>query len=100
VNFFVSSGLLIMLRLGVKGFYHFIKKTTKGAKERVLIYGANHFSILMKEALEASGVGKFTIVGFLDENPNKVHKEIQQKRVYHTKHLEKLQRKNKIDQLV
>lgn len=100
VNFFISSGLLIMLRMGVKGFYHFIKKSTKGKKERVLIYGANHFSILVKEALEANGIGKFTIAGFLDENPNKVHKEIQQKRVYHTKHLEKLQRKDKIDQLV
>src|SRR5690606_24527446 len=100
VNFFISSSLLIMLRMGVKGFYHFIKRTTSGKRERVLIYGANHFSILVKTVLEASGMGRFNIVGFVDENPNKVHKEIQQKKVYHVKHLEKLQRKNKIDKLV
>lgn len=100
VNFFISSTLLIMLRMGVKGFYHFIKRSTSVKKERVLIYGANNFSILVKQALEASGMGRFEIVGFIDDNPGKVHKEIQQKRVYDVKYLEKLQSKNKIDQLV
>lgn len=100
VNFFISSTLLIMLRMGVKGFYNYIKKSASIKKERVLIYGANNFSILVKQALEASGMGRFEIVGFVDDNPGKVHKEIQQKKVYDVKHLEKLQRKNKIDQLV
>ena len=100
VNFFISSTLLVMLRIGVKGFYHFIKRTTTGPKERVLIYGANSFSILVKQALETSGSGCFEIAGFLDENPNKTDKEIQQKRVYHASQLEKLQRKSKIDKLI
>lgn len=100
VNFFISSTLLIMLRIAVKGFYYYIKRSTSSKKERVLIFGANHFSILVKEALEASGMGRFEVAGFIDDNPGKVHKEIQQKRVYNLKHLNKLQRKNKIDKLV
>ena len=100
VNFFISSTLLILLRIAVKGFYHFIKRSASGPRERVLIYGANAFSLLVKQALETSGMGRFSIAGFVEENPHKVNKEIHQKRVYHIKELEKLQRKNKIDKLV
>ena len=100
VNFFISSTLLVMLRIGVKGFYHFIKRSSTGVKEKVLIYGANGFSILVKQALETSGQGQFVIVGFVDENPNKIHKEIHQKKVYHYSDLEKLQQRNKVDKLV
>ena len=100
VNFFISSTLLVLLRIAVKGFYNFIKRSTSEERERVLIYGANGFSILVKEALEASGMGRFFIVGFVDDSPNKVNKEIHNKRVFHVKELEKLQGKNKIDKLI
>lgn len=100
VNFFISSSLLIMLRIAVKGLYHFIKRSTVEKQERVLIYGANAFSVLLKQTLETSGGGRFSVAGFVDDNPNKVNKEIHQKRVYHVKELEKLQRKNKVDKLV
>ena len=100
VNFFISSTLLVLLRIAVKGFYHFIKRSSSEERERVLIYGANGFSLLVKQALETSGMGRFEIAGFVEENPHKVHKEIHQKKVYHVNELEKLQGKNKIDKLV
>ena len=89
-----------MLRIAVKGLYHYIKRGTVEQQERVLIYGANAFSILLKQALETSGGGRFMVAGFVDDNPNKVRKEIHQKRVYHVKELEKLQQKNKVDKLL
>ena len=100
VNFFISTSLLIMMRIGAKAFYFYIKRSTGGLQERVLIYGANGFSILVKQALETSGIGRFVIVGFVDDDPGKVKKEIQQKRVYGVSELEKLQKKEQIDKLL
>ena len=65
VNFFISSSLLVMLRIGTKSVFFFVKRSSKEKKENVLIYGANSSSILVKEALETSGLGKFVVVGFV-----------------------------------
>ncbi|SIT93802.1 polysaccharide biosynthesis protein [Pontibacter indicus] len=100
VNFFISSSVLIMMRLGAKALFYYIKRGASGDKESVLIYGADSFAILVKQALELSNAGRLNIVGFVDDNPNKIDKHIQQKRVYHINDIEKLQRKLKIDKLV
>ena len=100
VNFFISSSLLIMLRIGTKSMFFFVKRNTKDKKESVLIYGANSSSILVKEALEASGMGKFVVVGFVDEDRAKGNKSIHQIRIYHTSEIEKLHRKAQVDKLI
>ncbi len=100
VNFFISSSLLIMLRIGTKSLFYFVKRNTTDKKESVLIYGANSNSILVKEALEASGLGKFVIVGFVDEDRSKGNKSIHQIRIYHTSDIAKLQRKAQVSKLI
>jgi FlaA1/EpsC-like NDP-sugar epimerase len=100
VNFFISSSILIMMRIGAKALFYFIKRGNSGDKETVLIYGADSFAILVKQALEVSNAGRFSIAGFVDDNPNKVDKHIQQKRVYHINDIEKLQMRLHIDKLV
>ena len=100
INFFISSSVLVLLRIGVKNLFHYIKRNTTDKKERVLIYGANGYSILVKQALETSGMGKYIIVGFVEENTSKVDKDIHQKRVYHISDLEKVAQRHDIDKLV
>jgi FlaA1/EpsC-like NDP-sugar epimerase len=100
INFFIASCLLVLLRIGAKGIFNFVKRNTSGKQENVLIYGANGASILVKQALETSVMGRFAILGFVDDNPNKVNKEIQQKKVYPSQELEKLQERLKIHKLV
>ncbi|GHA53422.1 nucleoside-diphosphate sugar epimerase/dehydratase [Pontibacter akesuensis] len=100
ISFFISSTLLTVVRMGAKALFIFIKRSNVGERERVLIYGANGFSIILKQALEAGGMGKFDISGFIDDNPSKTNKDIHQKRVYHTSAITKLQRKQQIDKLV
>ncbi|WP_224999053.1 nucleoside-diphosphate sugar epimerase/dehydratase [Cesiribacter sp. SM1] len=101
VSFFISSSLLIKLRIGIKSLFHYMKSQSSDAvQERVLIYGSDNLSVLAKQALETSGMGRLTIIGFIDDNSNKIHKEIQQKRVYHVSELEKLKYKCHIDKLV
>ncbi|RDV16147.1 polysaccharide biosynthesis protein [Pontibacter diazotrophicus] len=99
LNFFIASTLLIMVRLGAKALFLYIRSGTAGSKERVLIYGADGYSILLKQALEASNSGYFSIIGFLDDDPHKIDKDIHQKRVYHVNDIENLQRKFNIDKL-
>jgi FlaA1/EpsC-like NDP-sugar epimerase len=100
INFFISSSLLIMLRIGAKSFFFFIKKTATAEKETVLIYGSDINSMLVKKALETSSLNRFVIAGFVDDNPNNVNKYIQQKKVYHAKDMELLRIKLKVDKLV
>lgn len=100
LTFFISSTLLIMVRLAAKALFQFIKRSTADKKETVLIYGADGHSILLKQALEASNAGCFTVAGFVDEDPGKIDKDIHQKRVYHVNSIERLQRKLKIDKLI
>ena len=98
LNFFIASTLLIMVRIGAKALFLYIRSGTAGSKERVLIYGADGYSILLKQALEASS-SHFSIVGFVDDDPNKIDKDIHQKRVYHVNDIDSLQRKLQIDKL-
>jgi FlaA1/EpsC-like NDP-sugar epimerase len=100
VNFFISSSLLILLRIGAKALFYYIKKNTTGERETVLIYGADGYSLLIKQALETSGMGKYIIAGFIDENPNKFDKTIQQVRVYRSKDIKRLHRNIRIDKLI
>lgn len=100
VNFSISSSLLIMLRIGTKSMFTYIKRNTTDKKETVLIYGSNMSSILVKEALEASGMGKYTVLGFVDENSANEYKRIHLKRIYHTSEVKKLNNQVKIDKLV
>jgi FlaA1/EpsC-like NDP-sugar epimerase len=100
VNFFISTSVLTLFRVGAKRLYQYIKSNSTEEKKTVLIYGANAFSILVKQALEASGMGKYIIAGFLDDNPAKIDKYIQQKRVYHIDQIGKLKKKLKVDKLV
>ncbi|RYG48654.1 MAG: polysaccharide biosynthesis protein [Chitinophagaceae bacterium] len=98
ISFFVASSMLVMLRMWIKTVYYYIKRVSDNNNERVLIYGSSNQSVVVKQALEDSD--KFIIAGFIDQDSNKIDKEIQQKRVYHVKKLAKLKAKLKIDKLV
>jgi FlaA1/EpsC-like NDP-sugar epimerase len=100
LNFFISTSALIMLRIMVKNFFRMIQSTQNKEKEKVLIYGSDRSSILLKQALEVKRGGKFEIIGFVDDDIDKVDKHIEQKRVYHSSAIKALKTKCKIDNLV
>jgi FlaA1/EpsC-like NDP-sugar epimerase len=100
INFFISLSLLTMLRIGAKSLFFFIKGTTSKNRESILIYGGDYSSILMKDALEASAMGKVVILGFVDNHLAKEYKCIHGKRVYSFDEIEKLNTRFKIDKLI
>lgn len=101
LNFFISSSLLILFRIGVKSLFVFFSTLEKGYKgERLLIYGSDRDAILVKQTLEASAKNRVQVMGFLDDHPDTVNKFIAQKKVYHSSALASLSSKHGIEKLV
>lgn len=101
MNFFVSSSLLIILRVAVKSLFAYIKTMEPcETKENILIYGSGSDSILVKKALEGGTANALNVLAFVDDNEDKINKHIEQKNVYHSKSIEALQRKFNIQKVL
>lgn len=100
INFFITSSLLIMLRVSVKEMFLYGTKRTVKAKEQVLIFGAGKNAILIKQAIEASKENAFVIVGFIETNMKRVGTVIEQKKVYGIKELSILKYRKNITKLI
>jgi len=100
VNFFVSSTILIMFRITVKGAYFYIKNNSNDKKTVVLIYGSDHNAVLIKQALEASEGTNFIIAGFIDYHTSKINNQIEQTKVYSISSLAKLKQKRNVEKLI
>ncbi|NQX43094.1 NDP-sugar epimerase, includes UDP-GlcNAc-inverting 4,6-dehydratase FlaA1 and capsular polysaccharide biosynthesis protein EpsC [Pedobacter steynii] len=101
LNFFISSSLLILLRIVVKGLFAYFKDLESGEqKEKILIYGSDATAILLKQALEALQENCCQVMGFIDDDSDKVNKYIEQTKVYHSSSIEALTRKHGIEKLV
>ena len=100
INFSVSSSILVLLRTAVKSAYYYIKNYSSTTKTVVLIYGSDSSAVLVKQALETSAKTNFAVIGFVDDNPNKINKEIEQVKVYDIDKLDKLMEKRKVDKLI
>lgn len=100
VNFSVSSTLLILLRSAVKSAFNYLNNYSTAKKSVVLIYGSDNNAVLVKQALEASAKTNFVIAGFVDNDLNKINKEIQSVKVYDIAKLAKLKEKRAIDKMV
>lgn len=101
VNFFISSSLLILFRIAVKSLFAFFKTIKSGHPgERLLIYGSDRKSILLKQALEGSSANGVQVMGFVDDHPDTVNKFIEQRKVYHSSVLPSLLLKHGIEKLV
>ncbi|MCC8424874.1 nucleoside-diphosphate sugar epimerase/dehydratase [Mucilaginibacter sp. UR6-11] len=100
VNFSVSSALLILLRAAAKSTYHYIINYSVGQKSTVLIYGSDDNAILVKQALENSIKSNFSVIGFVDNNSNKINKEISGLMIHNINKLSLLQKKHKVEKLI
>lgn len=100
LNFFLSSTVLVMLRLGVKNIFNVLKSEEKQEFKTILIYGSGRSSVLLKQALENHPQIKYKVVGFVDSDIDKVGKEIEQKQVYNFYAIGALKEKHKVNELI
>jgi len=101
LNFFISSSLLILLRILVKGIFFFFKKLkSEDASENVLIYGSEKKAILIKKAIEPNEKSNLNVIGFVDDNKDRVDKYLEQKKVYHSCSISLLKEKYDIKKIL
>jgi len=101
LNFFISSSILIFLRICVKNVFLFFKdlKLEKDA-ENILIYGSEKKAILIKRAIEDSKETNLNVFGFVDDNRDRVDKYLEQKKVYHSSSISVLKEKCGINKIL
>ncbi|WP_449439121.1 polysaccharide biosynthesis protein [Pedobacter steynii] len=100
INFFISASMLIALRIGVKQLFHYLKDLEVVGKEVLLIYGADRASLLIKQGLDSSSERNFEILGFIDDNPDRRNKHIEQKRVYGSDSIQDLKNKYGVEKMI
>lgn len=101
LNFFISSSLLIILRIAVKHFFGYLKDFQVGnIKDNILIYGTDNTSILVKQALDNCQEVPINVFGFIDDDQDKVNKHIEQKNVYSSFCIENLKKKHAINKVL
>ncbi|ATP56109.1 polysaccharide biosynthesis protein [Pedobacter ginsengisoli] len=100
INFFISASMLIALRIGVKQLFHYLKDLEVVANEVLLIYGADRASLLIKQGLDSSSERNFVILGFIDDNPDRRNKHIEQKRVYGSDAIQDLKNKYGVEKMI
>lgn len=104
VDFFISASLLIILRVTVKSLFYYIKNidllNNSSLKENILIFGSNRDSLLIKKAFELSQEKKYKIIAFIDDDPNRINKNLEQVEVSASGNIPFLKKKYSVDKLV
>jgi FlaA1/EpsC-like NDP-sugar epimerase len=100
VNFFIASSLLVMLRISIKSLYNYLQEISDVDVKRVLIYGTNLTSILIKQTFESGQNKHYQVIGFLETDRQKFNTYIEQKKVYSITGLHRLMQKSRIHQII
>ncbi|GGC23065.1 capsular polysaccharide biosynthesis protein [Parapedobacter defluvii] len=91
--------LLITYRSTVKLFFLYIKNM-KVNRRQIVIYGAGDVGIAAKRTLDHDHTSNKVVVGFIDDNFQKVGKIIDGVRIYHTDYFEQLAKQDKVDEVI
>lgn len=100
LNLFISSSLLVFLRIYVRSAYMSMKNSVEEKEENILIYGTDHHSMLIKRALDIDNTSKLNVIGFIDDDIHRYDKYIEQKKVYSLCSLASLHKKHQIKKVL
>lgn len=95
----MSFLLLITYRSTVKLFFLYIKNL-KSSRKQTVIYGAGDLGIAAKRTLDHDHHAENVVIGFIDDNLQKVGKIIDGVHIYHTDYFEQLIVQGKVDELI
>jgi FlaA1/EpsC-like NDP-sugar epimerase len=82
IHFFLTMFLLLGSRFAVKSIYHSALRQDNFRRLRVLIYGAGTSGMIVKNSLLQEATRNYEIIGFVDDNKNKVGKALEGIPVY------------------
>ena len=99
MEFFISTVFLIIYRLTFKLFYLEQVNPTR-LKKNIIIFGAGESGITTKKALDRDVKTKYNVLAFIDEDPKKVGKEVENLPVIRYQKLDEYLQKNNISFLI
>ena len=99
MEFFISTVFLIIYRLSFKLFYLEQVNPTR-LKKTIIIFGAGESGITTKKALDRDVKTKYNVLAFIDEDPKKVGKEVENLPVIRYQKLDEYLQKNNISFLI
>jgi FlaA1/EpsC-like NDP-sugar epimerase len=99
IDFITISAVLVGFRLFVKIAYMEINNPSRN-KTNVLIYGAGESGLISKRSLDRDAGTKYKVLGFIDDDPKKIGKKIEDITIYGSDKLEKLLETNAIEHLI
>ena len=89
LEFIVSTFMIIFYRLFTKIIYFEFINTPKSKKD-VIIYGAGELGFTTKRSIYQDISNKYNVIGFVDDDPKKIGKKIDNLTIYSFKDLKKL----------
>lgn len=81
ISYLASMFFMLMLRVAVKVFYQWIIRNSDKF-QNVLIYGAGEMGMATRRTLESKADNKLKVVGFIDDDPQKIGKSLEGINVY------------------
>lgn len=99
IEFLVSSFGLAGIRMMVKITYLELHNPL-GNRLKVIIFGAGEAGLLTKRVLERDAGSKLRVFAFIDDDAQKAGKKIEGIEIHKTKELNKLLKKNEIEQVI
>jgi FlaA1/EpsC-like NDP-sugar epimerase len=99
LEFIVSTFMIIFYRLFTKIIYFEYINTPKEKKD-VIIYGAGELGFTTKRSIYQDISNKYNVIGFVDDDPKKVGKKIDNLTIYSFKDLKKLLERKSIAHVI
>jgi FlaA1/EpsC-like NDP-sugar epimerase len=99
MDFMFTAFLLTSFRILVKITYLEINNPSK-QKTAIIIFGAGEAGVITKRALDRDAGTKYKVIAFVDDDPRKAGKSIEDIRIYHSEKLDYLLANNAVDHLI
>lgn len=100
LNLFISSSLLVFIRIFVRSLYVSLKNGIEVTGDNILIYGSDHHALLIKRALDVDNAAQLNVIGFIDDDMYRLDKYIEQKKVFSLCSLHALREKYQIKKVL
>ncbi|MDN3619160.1 nucleoside-diphosphate sugar epimerase/dehydratase [Polaribacter undariae] len=88
IHYLVTTLVLILSRFIFKAFFE-VLSTELDTIHNVLIYGAGDSGIIAFSALNRDKKNNYDVIGFIDDNKNKIGKKIDRVKIHNPKHITK-----------
>lgn len=99
IDFITITFALIAFRLLVKVVYFELNFPSRD-KTNVVIFGAGESGVIAKRTLDRDAGTKYKVLAFIDDDPKKIDKKIENIKIYSSKALEQILKENSVEHII